>query len=64
MHENHALLQAKSKLPNCTECIGCNAVLSPLKAVIAFGQDFKVERGASPEWIFTTGDSPQAVLST
>ncbi|GAX73008.1 hypothetical protein CEUSTIGMA_g460.t1 [Chlamydomonas eustigma] len=46
-------IQAKQSRPNCTECHGCRVQLQPLKAVTAFGQDFRVEIGASPEWIFT-----------
>ena len=38
-------------------CRGCSAQLQPLKAVSAFGQDFNVELGASPEWIFKAGRS-------
>ena len=33
--------------------------LETLKAVSAFGQDFSIETGASPEWLFKT-DVPQA----
>lgn len=46
-------IQAKAAKPNCTECRGCTTQLKHLAAVTAFGQDFKVELGASPEWIFT-----------
>ena len=49
-------IKAKQLKPNCTDCRGCSTQLQPLKAVMAFGQDFSVEIGASPEWIFTTGD--------
>ena len=48
-------IRAKELKPNCTECRGCSTQLQPLKAVVAFGQGFSVEVGASPEWIFTTG---------
>jgi hypothetical protein len=50
-------IQAKQSKPNCTECHGCRVQIQPLKAVTAFGQDFRVEVGASPEWIFTAGDN-------
>ena len=46
-------IEAKETKPNCTECTGCSTQLQPLKAVVAFGQNFNVEQGASPEWIFT-----------
>ena len=49
-------IKAKGLKPNCTECRGCSTQLQPLKAVMAFGQDFSVEVGGSPEWIFTTGE--------
>ena len=48
-------ITAKQRKPNCTRCRGCSAQLQPLKAVSAFGRDFSVELGASPEWIFTAG---------
>ena len=45
-------IKAKQLKPNCTDCQGCSVQLEPLKAVSAFGQDFSIETGASPEWIF------------
>ena len=56
MFPSTADIKAKQLKPNCTDCRGCSIQLQPLKAVVAFGQDFKVEIGASPEWIFTTGE--------
>jgi hypothetical protein len=48
-------LHAKALKPNCTECWGCTTQIQPLQAVSAFGHDFKVETGASPEWLFNAG---------
>ena len=48
-------IKAKALKPNCTECSGCSTQLEPLTAVAAFGRDFSVEIGASPEWIFRAG---------
>mmetsp|Transcript_3357 Transcript_3357/g.7341 ORF Transcript_3357/g.7341 Transcript_3357/m.7341 type:complete len:538 (+) Transcript_3357:145-1758(+) len=53
------IMKKRSK-QNCTECWGCSTQLQPLKAIKAFGQDFSVETGASPEWIFTA-DLPGSV---
>lgn len=47
-------ISAKARLPNCSECCGCSTQLQPLQNMQAFGQDFKLDAGASPEWIFTT----------
>lgn len=44
--------RAKKIKPNCTECWGCTTTLTPLKEVQAFGHNFAVETGASPDWLF------------
>jgi hypothetical protein len=51
-------IDSKEGKPNCTECTGCSTQLQPLQKVAAFGKDFSIEQGASPEWIFTA-DLPE-----
>ncbi len=46
---------AKRQKQNCSECWGCSTQLEPLKGQQAFGHNFAVEIGASPEWIFIAG---------
>ena len=58
MFPSRADSAAKQLKPNCTDCRGCSTQLQPLKAMVAFGQDSSVEVGASPEWIFATGEDP------
>eukprot|EP00955_Chlamydomonas_euryale_P112604 366144-Chlamydomonas_euryale.AAC.3 len=48
-------INAKARLPNCSECVGCSTQLSHLADVSAFNHRFKIETGASSEWIFVAG---------
>ncbi|KAG2494960.1 hypothetical protein HYH03_006895 [Edaphochlamys debaryana] len=47
-------IEAKARMPNCTECYGCDTQIKPLETVVEknFGQNMRTEVGASPEWLF------------
>lgn len=46
-------IEAKSRKLNCTECYGCSTYIQPLSGgKTAFGVNWKVDKGASPEWLF------------
>ncbi|MEW5319050.1 MAG: hypothetical protein WDW38_010226 [Sanguina aurantia] len=69
MHSHHSgivplldQILEKYRLPNCSVCHGCTTDLQPVKALFAFGQDWKLDQGASSEWLFFA-DTPQAATT-